>query len=57
MENGHFWWDNSLYMVILHSYVSLPEGNHRGGKPIGKPWEHDLELVRNKSHTGLFTGR
>ena len=26
MENHHFSWENSLEMVIFHSYVSLPEG-------------------------------
>ena len=27
MENHHFSWKNSLWMVIFHSYVKLPEGN------------------------------
>jgi hypothetical protein len=27
MENHHFSLENSLQMVIFHSYVSLPEGN------------------------------
>ena len=26
MENHHFQWENPLYMVILNSYVCLPEG-------------------------------
>jgi hypothetical protein len=26
MENHHFLWEIPLYMVIFHSYVSLPEG-------------------------------
>ena len=26
MENHHFQWENSLYMAIFNSYVTLPEG-------------------------------
>jgi len=28
IENGHLEWIFPLKMVIFHSYVSLPEGNH-----------------------------
>jgi hypothetical protein len=30
MENYHFSWENSLSIVIFHSYVQLPEGIGRG---------------------------
>ena len=33
MDNGHFYWVFPLKMVIIHSYVSLPEGNEITGKP------------------------
>ena len=28
IEHGHLYWIYPLKMVIFHSYVSLPEGNH-----------------------------
>jgi hypothetical protein len=37
IENCHLWWIYPLKMVIFHSYVSLPEGNHTHDipEPVG----------------------
>ena len=45
MENGHLLWVFPLKMVIFHSYVSLPEGNH-GWKKTWKNRAPKLQWLR-----------
>jgi len=54
IENGHRKWIFPLIMVIFHSYVSLPEGNHGIFVPrIKKKSSNDRTLMEIVGWEGI----